>query len=132
MTTGSGLAACLLGYTFPHSITVSVNSENRSGLSQARTVTLTGGPSTPSLVVNAGPLGSLQVPAYHGIDARVEKSFLVARTQKFTVRMNVYNLTNVNTVLSWTTASGANFMKPSGISGIAPPRLVELSAQYSF
>jgi len=119
-------------YTFPHGITASVNSENRTGLSQARTVTLTGGPSTPSLVVNAGPLGSLQVPAYHGIDARVEKAFRLAGAQKFTVRLNVYNLTNVNTILSWTTASGANFMKPSGITGIAPPRLIELSAQYSF
>ena len=83
-------------------------------------------------VVNAGPIGSLQVPAYHGIDARVEKSFRLSRVQKLTVRMNVYNLTNVNTVLSWTTASGASFMKPSGITGIAPPRLMELSAQYAF
>jgi len=95
-------------------------------------VTLTGGPSTPSLTVNAGPLGSLQVPAYHGVDARVEKSFALSRGQKLTARMNVFNLTNVNTILSWTTASGSNFKKPSGITGIAPPRLVELSAQYSF
>jgi hypothetical protein len=119
-------------YLFPRGITVSLNSENRTGLSQARTVTLTGGPSTPSLTVNAGPLGSLQVPAYHGLDARVEKAFALSRGQKFTARLNVFNLTNVNTILSWTTASGSNFMKPSGITGIAPPRLVELSAQYSF
>ena len=119
-------------YIFPHGITLSANSENRTGAPQARTVLLTGGPSTPSLRVNAGPLGSLKLPTYHGVDVRAEKAFRLARGQRLLARMNVYNLTNVNTTLSWTTASGTNFMKPSGITGIAPPRLVEFSAQYSF
>jgi hypothetical protein len=34
----------------------------------------------------------------------------------------VFNLTNVNTILSWTTASGSNFKKPSGITGSARNR----------
>ena len=42
-----------------------------------------------------------------GVDVRAEKAFRFANGQRLLARVNVFNVTNVNTILSWTTASGS-------------------------
>ena len=118
-------------YIFPHGITLSANSENRTGAPQARRAAHR----RAVHAVAARERGAARQPQAPDLSRRGYSSGegLPSGAQPgLLARMNVYNLTNVNTTLSWTTASGANFMKPSGITGIAPPRLVEFSAQYSF
>ena len=45
------------------------------------------------------------------------------------LRLNLYNALNINTVLRATQLSGSSFLKPRTI---APPRVAELSASYTF
>lgn len=71
---------------------------------------------------NSRPLESV-------IDVRVEKSFNLTATQKFSVRMNVFNALNANTVLDISRRSGPTFMRPTSI---LPPRIVEFRFGYRF
>ena len=43
------------------------------------------------------------------------------------LRMNVFNMTNINTEQSITQLSGVNFGRPGGVLS---PRIVELGAEY--
>ena len=49
-------------YIFPRNIMVSANFEHRSGDVQARTVSLTGGGTIPTISLRAEPIGSLRLP----------------------------------------------------------------------
>ena len=49
-------------YVFPRNVMVSANFEHRSGDVQARTVSLTGGGTIPSISLRAEPIGSLRLP----------------------------------------------------------------------
>jgi hypothetical protein len=63
------------------------------------------------------------------VDIRFEKSFKLAKGQKVSARLNVFNLLNENTVLDFVRQSGAKFMLPTAIM---PPRIMEVSASYTF
>ena len=49
-------------YVFPRNVMVSANFEHRSGDVQARTVSLSGGGTIPTITLNAEPIGSLRLP----------------------------------------------------------------------
>ena len=116
-------------YIFPHDVLVSANYEARSGTPYARTVSFTGGQQIPSLVARVEPIGAHQLPDIHLVHMRVEKSLKVSNTQKVSLRLNVYNLTNINAEQSITQLSGANFGRPAGV---VPPRILELGINYTF
>src|SRR5258706_315346 len=116
-------------YIFPHDLLVSANYEARSGTPYARTVSFTGGQQIPSLVARVEPIGAQRLPNIHLVHMRVEKSLKVAKTQKVSLRLNFYNLTNINEEQSITQLSGANFGRPAGV---VPPRILELGINYTF
>jgi carboxypeptidase family protein/TonB-dependent receptor-like protein len=116
-------------YIFPHDVLVSANFEHRSGAPYARTVSFTGGQQIPSLVARVEPIGTRRLPNINLLHMRVEKSLRLTRGQKVALRLNVYNMTNINTEQSITQLSGANFGRPAGV---IPPRILELGVNYTF
>ena len=75
------------------------------------------------------PIGARRLPSLDIVNIRVQKGFRLTPTRKLEVRANIYNLTNINTVLGVTMRSGATFLKPTSI---VEPRIMELSASFSF
>jgi outer membrane receptor protein involved in Fe transport len=116
-------------YILPHDMLVSANFEHRSGAPYARTVSFTGGTQIPSQVVRVEPIGTRRLPNINLLHMRFEKSLRMARGQKVALRVNVFNVTNINTEQSVTQLSGANFLRPAGV---IPPRIVEFGVNYTF
>jgi len=116
-------------YIFPHDVLASANFEHRSGAPYARTVSFTGGQQIPSLVARVEPIGARRLPNINLLHMRLEKSLRVTKGQKVSLRLNVYNVTNINSEQSITQLSGANFGRPAGI---VPPRILELGVNYTF
>jgi len=110
-------------------VQVAANFENRSGSALARTVSVRGGRQVPSLTVRVEPTGTIRLPSLTNLHVRAEKSLRVRGSQRVSLRLNVYNVLNVNTVLGATVLSGPNFMRPTSI---ALPRIVEFGALYTF
>jgi hypothetical protein len=115
-------------YTFPGAIIVSAHFENRSGIPFARTVSATGGVTIPSIAIRVEPIGARRTPHVNILDFRAEKAIRLG-AQRLSVRLNLYNMLNVNTVTSLNQQSGASFL---GATAIVPPRTAEVSAQYTF
>jgi carboxypeptidase family protein len=115
-------------YIFPLDVLVSANYEYRSGDPFARTVTLTGGKTIPSITLNAEPIGGERYPNLHLLDFRLEKTVRIGG-QKLAGRVNLFNALNRNTVTALTVLSGPNFLRPTAI---LPPRTLEFSATYTF
>jgi hypothetical protein len=116
-------------YELPAEITVAANFEHRSGDPQARTVSFRGGQTIPSITLRVEPTGSIRLPNINLFDTRVEKLFHLTPRQSVSVRLNVYNTLNINTVTSRTVQSGPNYLRPTAI---VPPRVAELSLGYEF
>jgi hypothetical protein len=116
-------------YLFPFDIQVSANFESRSGTPYARTVSFTGGQQITSLAVRVEPIGTRRLPTINLLHMRAEKSFRVTESQRLSLRLNIYNVTNISTVQSLTQLSGPNFERPLTIM---PPRIAELGVQYEF
>jgi hypothetical protein len=107
---------------------VSANFEHRQGAPWARQVRFTGGVTIPAIVLNVEPIGSQRMDDINLLDLRVQKSIALA-AQRVVVRINVFNALNTNAVTGLTQRAGASYRRPTGI---IPPRIVELSASYSF
>jgi hypothetical protein len=117
-------------YIFPFDITTSVNYEHRSGEPQRRTVILTGGTQIPQITLPAEQLGSVwRLPAINLVDVNVQKTVRLRSGHSATIRMNVFNLLNANTMTGRTMQSGANF---GTITGILLPRIGEVAVSYKF
>jgi hypothetical protein len=116
-------------YVLPLQITTSANFEHRSGNPWARQVRFTGGRTIPSITLNVEPFGTRRMPNTNQLDVRLEKSFNLPARQRVSVRMNVFNVLNANTVLNMGRLSGPTFMLPSEI---LPPRIVEFGATFTF
>jgi hypothetical protein len=116
-------------YMLPWGLLASGNYEYRSGLPFARQVLFTGGVTVPTIVLNVEPIGTYSLPDLHLLDARVEKRFTVWGSDTLMLRANVFNVLNGGTVTGVTMRAGATFLRPTAIM---PPRIVELSASYSF
>lgn len=67
--------------------------------------------------------------AAEGPAFNVQKAFPLRTGQFMTLRMNVFNLLNANTITARTMASGANFLRTTAI---LQPRIAELSVSYRF
>ena len=130
-------------YIFPAAVQVSANFEHRSGQPWARTVNFRApaGQPIPTIVLRVEPIGAQRLPNINLLHMRVEKSFRVAQRQKLSVRLNIFNVTNINTEQSITQLSGVNFGRPGGTGGggaqggtlgVLSPRIAELGLEYSF
>jgi hypothetical protein len=62
-------------------------------------------------------------------DVRAEKRIAIWSDDTVMLRANVFNVLNRGTVTGVTMRAGATFLRPTAIM---PPRIVELSASYSF
>ena len=60
---------------------------------------------------------------------RFQKSIRMAQGKKLDLRLNVFNVTNINTEQSITQLSGVNFGRPGNVTS---PRIAELGAEFSF
>jgi hypothetical protein len=116
-------------YLFPFDIQVSANFEHRSGIPYARTVSFTGGRTIPAITLRVEPIGTRRTPNINLLHFRVEKSLRLTAGQKVSLRLNVFNATNINTVTRLSQLSGRNFERPTEIM---PPRIAEFAVQYSF
>jgi len=83
----------------------------------------------PSIVLRVEPIGAQRLPDINLLHVRVEKGINLSGGRKIALRMNVFNMTNINTEQSITQLSGVNFGRPGNIFS---PRIVELGAEYSF
>jgi hypothetical protein len=81
------------------------------------------------MTVRVEPIGSIRLPDINLLDMRAQKDVRIVGGQKLSLRLNVYNVLNINTVTGQTVLSGASFGRPTAI---VAPRLMELSASYSF
>ena len=116
-------------YIFPRNVMVSANFEHRSGDVQARTVSLTGGGTIPSISLRAEPIGSLRLPHQNVLDLRVSKRFDLQRGRRLEGQINLFNVMNVNTVTARNVQSGVNYLRPTAIQ---PPRILDFNIAYSF
>jgi hypothetical protein len=140
-------------YMFPYRITFGANFRISSGRPITRTVTISGCSATVTTncvnqgntTVNAEPRGAEELPALTTLDLRAGRKFR-SRTHDIELSMDVYNVTNANTVFSVRTGTGrtnvryANdpaqpntqiqtFNSPTGILG---PRIIRFNLTYWF
>jgi hypothetical protein len=140
-------------YVLPYRITIGGNLNISSGLPVTRTwqvtprcsATVTSGCVNQNLTVNAEPRGSEELPGMTRLDLRAGRLFDVSG-QRFELSMDVYNVTNANTVFDVRTGTGltnvryANdptspvtqiptFLSPTGALG---PRIIRFNVTYWF
>jgi hypothetical protein len=146
-------------YTIPwHNITVATEFRIQSGLPITRQWTVpTCSPQTATpqvanclnqsgATVNVIPRGSVELPWLKSEDFRVGKTFRLTERNTFDLAMDVFNITNANTVYSVGTVSNTrtvhyagdpaqqlvtipNWMSATGVLG---PRIVRLGLTYTF
>ncbi|MGH2400159.1 MAG: hypothetical protein ACRDF6_09965, partial [bacterium] len=118
-------------YIFPAAVQVSANFEHRSGQPWARTVNFRApaGLPIPNIVLRTEPIGTRRLPETNLLHMRVEKAFRMGPGRRLAVRLNVFNVTNINTEQSITQLSGVNFGRPGNV---LPPRIAELGVDYTF
>jgi hypothetical protein len=109
------LARASGAYVFPADVMFSANFEHRSGDVQARTVSLTGGGTIPTITLRAEPIGALRMPHQNVLDMRVAKRWALRPGQTVEGQINCYNVLNANTVTARTIQSGPNYLRPTAI-----------------
>ena len=126
-------------YTFPHDIVASLNFEHRSGDPYARQVLFTAPGSTiPSIVLNVEPIGSIRTPHVNMLDARFTKRIgLGSSGQALNLRMDVFNVMNIDTLRNWNVRAGPDYLRPTSggsnnATSIVPPRLLMFGVSYIF
>jgi len=137
----------------PGRVTFGANFVLSSGLPITRTVQIPGCTTTVTSgclrqgaqTVNAEPRGTVELPKRVQVDLRAGRMFNV-RGQKFELGLDVYNLSNINTVYSVRTGTGrtniryandatrpvttiATFMSPTAALG---PRIIRFNVTYWF
>jgi hypothetical protein len=116
-------------YVFPMDFVASMNYEHRSGEPWGRTAVFTGGSQVRSLTLRVEPVGTRRLPNVNLVDLRLQKTLHINGTHSLIGRLNLYNALNANPVLALNQQSGTTFGRPSSI---LPPRILELSASYTF
>ena len=119
----------LASYNFRGDVLVSTNFHHQSGEAFARQVRFRGGVTIPQITLNVEPIGSQRLPSVNLLTFRVEKGIRLTGTNKVSVRLDLYNALNANTVIENFPRSGPDFLRPLAIIG---PRLAEVSATYTF
>jgi hypothetical protein len=139
-------------FQLPYQILFAVNSRLDSGLPITRTWTIpscTKSQPTDCLnartTVNAEPRGSLQLPWLGTVDLRFGRFFNLG-SNRFDVSIDVYNITNANTIFSVRTNTGlttvflnnnpalasqniASFLSPTGVTA---PRIMRFNLTWTF
>jgi hypothetical protein len=101
---------------------------------------------TASQPINVIPRGSVELPWLSSADARVGKTFRVTERNTFDVNIDIFNVTNANTVYSVGTLSNTRTVHYAGdpaqplitipnwlsATGVLGPRIVRLGLTYSF
>ena len=144
-------------YMFPYQITFGANLRMQSGLPTNRTWSVpacTTGQTTGCLflpsgtnntTINMAARGSFLLPALNTIDIRVGKLFTMGK-QRFEFDMDIYNLTNANTVYSIRQGTGQtrviNYNDPAQASYLIPtfdsatgalgPRIIRFGVTFWF
>jgi hypothetical protein len=108
---------------------VSGTFETRSGVPYARRANFTGGRTIPSITLNVEPYGAERLQEINLVNVRVDKTFPLGPTMKFTARLNVYNALNANPVTTINTLSGASYGLPTAVLS---PRILELGGAFRF
>jgi hypothetical protein len=144
-------------YMFPHQILFGANLRVQSGLPFTRTFTaqacsgtvttncLTPLPGDNNTTILAEPRGSRELPSLFTLDVRAGRFFRFG-TNRVELSMDVYNLTNANTVYDVRMGSGLTnirvngdpnapitpiqtFLSPTGVLG---PRIIRFNVTYQF
>ena len=92
-------------YQLPFGVLTSANYEGRSGYPWARQVQFTG-TTIPTITLNVEEIGARRLPISNQLDVRFEKTFNLPGGQKVSLRANIFNFLNDNTVLDVTRLSG--------------------------
>ena len=124
-------------YTLPYEITASANYDHRSGAPQARQVLFTGGQTIKSLLMNVEPVGTIRLPSTNLVDIRTAKRFPLGGGRSMEVRVDGFNLLNVNTVIRRVLQSGSTYLLPftagsNATTSIILPRIVQVGASFTF
>ena len=128
-------------YQFPKGIIGGASYSIRNGTRTARTVLLTApaGASITTLRVNAEPIGSLNLENVGLLDLRAAKRIQLGQGRAFEVRLDCFNVLNVNPVTSIVTASGATFGNATASAdggqngtGLTPPRIFQIETRFTF
>jgi hypothetical protein len=126
-------------YIFPKDVVGGFSYTLRNGARLARQVQLRGGRTISNIVVNAEPVGSLNLENVGLLDVRVAKRFRLQGGQSFEVRLDCFNFLNANPVTSIVTRSGSSFGNATASAGggqngtgLTPPRIFQFEVDYSF
>jgi hypothetical protein len=126
-------------YVFPKDIVTGFSYNLRNGARLARQVQLRGGRSITNIVVNAEPVGSLNLENHGLLDVRVAKRFRLQGGHAFELRLDCFNFLNADPVTSIVTRSGSSFGNATASAGggqngtgLTPARIFQFEVDYSF
>lgn len=129
-------------YTFPKGILGGVSYSIRNGARLARQVQIVapaGTASIANLVVNAEPIGSLSLENVGLLDLRVAKRIGLGQGRNLELRLDCFNVMNVNPVTSIVTRSGPTFGNATASAdggqngtGLTPPRIFQIETRFTF
>ena len=128
-------------YTFPWGILSGGSYSIRNGTRLARQVQIIApaGASISNLVVNAEPIGSLSLENVGLFDLRVAKRFGLGLGKSLELRLDCYNVLNVNPVTSIVTRAGPTFGNATASAdggqngtGLTPPRIFQIETRFTF
>jgi hypothetical protein len=126
-------------YTFPKGIMSGASYSIRNGSRLARQVLLRGGGSIATLVVNAEPIGSLNLENVGLLDLRIAKRFGIGLGRTLELRLDCFNAMNVNPVTSIVTRAGSTFGNATASesggqngTGLTPPRIFQIETRFTF
>ena len=127
-------------YMFPKGIVGSVAYSIRNGARLARTVLLQApGTTISTLVVNAEPIGSLNLENVGLLDLRAAKRIQLGQGRTVEILLDCFNAMNVNPVTSIVTRAGPTFGNATASesggqngTGLTPPRIFEVGARFRF
>jgi hypothetical protein len=132
-------------YQAPWDVMIGGNFRLQSGEPITRTLTVTGLNQNPGgITVNAEPRGNEVLPWLPTLDLRASKAFRFGGTQQLDLEVDMYNVTNANTVFGVRTLTGRinvfeggdgatrniqQYLSPTGVLG---PRIVRFNVVYRF
>jgi hypothetical protein len=127
-------------YIFPKDIVGGASYSIRNGDRLARTVLLRAPGSTiPTLVVNAEPIGSLSLENVGLLDLRAAKRITLGGGRVVELRLDCFNVMNVNPVTSIVTRAGPTFGNATASesggqngTGLTPPRILQIETRFTF
>jgi len=118
-------------YTLPYGINFVTTYNAQKGETFGRTVTVTG-LNQGNLTATVEPQGKNFYPASKLWNLRAEKKFRITEDQSIEGMFDLFNIQNLNTVSSWTTASNQPYLFTNQIGAVINPRIFRLGVRYNF